>query len=475
MKRYKIKAAVCVIVSCAIMTGCGSTRLTIGTGEVSESMVQKEMVEEVNHIAEKSTVEDTAETRAEDLPWERFPFPYAYSEEDRDTKENYFTLKEVLDDYDIMWEQLEENSPYLIMAEEMGIDLEEVKRKGRSFFSQVLGENKVIKGEGILWALNRGFDELKWLGHISAVPPENYEYLKTALTQNVGDLTKGFGKVMARQTELMTNEKTDKLYEYILTDRFGTGEERKKNEAAVITKDEIEIGKVGTGIPYIKIKTCNEKDIDEIRNFLKENEKAENIIIDMQGNTGGNTLAWREGIVAPLIQEPVKQEKVWAIKSGRLNQYYWDGEQPDYTLPDPISKEEREKTLQNMNSKDDDTLQYVLVKSTISPSQEHFEFEGRLWLLVDEKVYSASDAFTLFCKEQNFATIVGKVTSGNGGGTQPQCIALPNTGVLIYYDAFMSFNSDGSCNGIHGEQPDIEVQDGEDALEVCLKAIEASE
>ena len=43
------------------------------------------------------------------------------------------------------------------------------------------------------------------------------------------------------------------------------------------------------------------------------------------------------------------------------------------------------------------------------------------------------------------------------------------------YDAYMAFNSDGSYNGIHGEHPDIEIEEDEDALEVCLKAIAESE
>lgn len=51
---------------------------------------------------------------------------------------------------------------------------------------------------------------------------------------------------------------------------------------------------------------------------------------------------------------------------------------------------------------------------------------------------------------------------------------LPNTEIVILYDAYMVFYRDGSCNAVHGERPDIEIAEDEDTLEVCLKMISES-
>ena len=60
---------------------------------------------------------------------------------------------------------------------------------------------------------------------------------------------------------------------------------------------------------------------------------------------------------------------------------------------------------------------------------------------------------------------------GNGMGCEPFQFALPNSGLLISYEAFCGFNDDGSCNHIVGTKPDIEVKEGQTALEACLAAI----
>lgn len=53
------------------------------------------------------------------------------------------------------------------------------------------------------------------------------------------------------------------------------------------------------------------------------------------------------------------------------------------------------------------------------------KFHGKIWVLVDEYCYSATDALVWFCKETGFATVVGTKTGGNGKGAQPYMMALP--------------------------------------------------
>ena len=92
-------------------------------------------------------------------------------------------------------------------------------------------------------------------------------------------------------------------------------------------------------------------------------------------------------------------------------------------------------------------------------------------MLIYSSNYSASDAFASFCKATGFARLVGETTGGNGRGGQPYTFALPNSGLLVYFDPYFSLNPDGSCNAIAGTRPDIETKAGMTALETCLEAI----
>ena len=74
-----------------------------------------------------------------------------------------------------------------------------------------------------------------------------------------------------------------------------------------------------------------------------------------------------------------------------------------------------------------------------------------------------------FCKATGFPTLVGKKTSGSGGGT-PLFFPLPNSGILVRFDAAYGLNEDGTSQFETGTEPDY-YKDG-DPLEECLILIE---
>jgi len=108
------------------------------------------------------------------------------------------------------------------------------------------------------------------------------------------------------------------------------------------------------------------------------------------------------------------------------------------------------------------------------PSEDSVRYAGHIWVLTGRKTYSASDEFSIFCKNTGFATLVGATTGGNGAGWAPLWFALPNSGLVISYEAYHAFNDDGTCNAIVGTKPDIEAKEGQTALEACLAAIAES-
>lgn len=70
-------------------------------------------------------------------------------------------------------------------------------------------------------------------------------------------------------------------------------------------------------------------------------------------------------------------------------------------------------------------------------------YPGKIWVLVDEGVYSASENFAAFCKNTGFATLVGEPTGGDGGIADPMLFALPESGLVVRFSVFYGLNADG--------------------------------
>ncbi len=92
-------------------------------------------------------------------------------------------------------------------------------------------------------------------------------------------------------------------------------------------------------------------------------------------------------------------------------------------------------------------------------------------MLTGPKVYSASDKFAYFCKSTGWATLVGAQTGGDGLGSTPILIILPDSGLLIRFSCTAGENTDGSMNAILGTAPDVVTTKNETALKRCLKLI----
>jgi len=99
-------------------------------------------------------------------------------------------------------------------------------------------------------------------------------------------------------------------------------------------------------------------------------------------------------------------------------------------------------------------------------------YNGTIWILVDDTVYSSSENFVMFCKNTGFAALVGASTGGDGGIADPLLVALPNSGLIVLFSVFYGLNGDGSGNEANGTKPDIVLSENEDALKKCLERID---
>ena len=93
------------------------------------------------------------------------------------------------------------------------------------------------------------------------------------------------------------------------------------------------------------------------------------------------------------------------------------------------------------------------------------------WVLISGQVYSASEKFASFCKATGWATLVGTTTPGDGLGTTPILILLPDSGLLVRFSYFVGENPDGSINAVRGTCPDEICIKGTLPLDRCLELI----
>ena len=92
-------------------------------------------------------------------------------------------------------------------------------------------------------------------------------------------------------------------------------------------------------------------------------------------------------------------------------------------------------------------------------SKDSIDFKGKIYLLVDKYVYSSSEMMASFAKESNMATLVGERTGGDGIGSDPMLIDLPNSGYIMRFSKEMGVTGKGSINEMDQTEPDILVLD----------------
>ncbi|WP_333862852.1 S41 family peptidase [Chitinophaga sp.] len=200
------------------------------------------------------------------------------------------------------------------------------------------------------------------------------------------------------------------------------------------------------------------KDKPEIENFLSNIKGCNTLIINIHDNGGGSEEYWQNNIVARLIQTPINYLMYPIIKDGEMNRHFY----PQYF--------ERGRILQQGYGLQRIPQELLTEKYYIKEEQDTItpnnpvDFQGKIYLLVSEKVFSTSEHFAQFCKTTGWATIAGERTGGDGIGSDPIIVRLPESGILLCYPALIGVNHDGALNFEERTIPDILI-DGKNADE----------
>lgn len=369
------------------------------------------------------------------------------------------TAEQRQEDFAYLERELRDSYPCWGILEREGIDYDAIFEEYREM---VANEDSDVS---LYVAVNSALYRLGGAGHLSLLQPEWYEEFKEAYAETE-DRTQWYQAMDApasREGYPRLSEMVQAAFPEETDSAEGMGTSSSENITSLI----IEEGKIA----YLKIDSfMGTYDVDRKRviAFLNEVRGYDHLILDISQNSGGSDYYWRDLLVAQLANETLSSTNYALVRNSENTAKYLqeafgeDGLRPIAELP----------ALPRLEARDREIATHFLENTlTVEPAGDGFH--GKIWLLVGNLVYSSAEAFTVFCRDTGFATIVGTATGGDGIGIDPVFIRLPNSGILARYSPLFGLNPDGSSNEEYGTTPDILSPDGEEPLVTALRAIRA--
>lgn len=216
-------------------------------------------------------------------------------------------------------------------------------------------------------------------------------------------------------------------------------------------------------LAYIKINkmlNIDQLGSDEILldEFLQQIQDYPNLVIDIRGNGGGDSRYWQEFLLPKIIGRSYKTTNYSFLKKGELNkkvviQEGYHANINNFLKTAPFSKQIK-KFLKDFDYYNNEDL-------IVDPKKDSINFQGNIYLLVNQDVYSSAEMLASFCKETGLAKLVGSKTAGDGIGSDPMQIDLPNTGYVLRFSKNMGLTGSGSINELDQTTPDIKSETGQ--------------
>ncbi|EDS78009.1 peptidase, S41 family [Clostridium botulinum C str. Eklund] len=212
-------------------------------------------------------------------------------------------------------------------------------------------------------------------------------------------------------------------------------------------------------VAYLYIKSFHHFNIDSdgkmIYKFLQKVKDYKILIIDIRNNGGGSDNYWYKNIASPLLNKTVVYNTYLAFRGGKFSENFIENRfNKKYDSLDSISKI-KEENLSNTPPELENKFKYYQKSVHVIHPQYTVGFKGKIYLITNKKVFSASESFSIFAKSTGFATLIGETTGGDGIGFDPAICSLPNSGYIFRFPLDLGMSSDGTCNFEHKTIPDI--------------------
>lgn len=392
-----------------------------------------------------------------------------------------YTNAMMLEDYDFFWTTLEENcAPLGALREVAGADLEQWKEEYR----QKVAALQDGDAEGFFNTMGEISLRFSGAAHIQVVKPSLYSRYMGGGSEWESDT----------QKQLLQSDKVRAFYQWAETlsqyqqggQSSSAAQEETQEAIDQQISEKLNLYRQGdTAVAMVRGfdfygEESNNTAVKMLQDFCLKNLDAQDFIIDLSRNSGGNAYIWTEGFAPLFVGKTLTCPMVAAYKNGSVNVQMWDGwpeNNPEVELQElsSLSTEDYPKlNMASLEGCDGVAVSTATIDYTEEENPNGEEFEGRLWILTDGENMSSAEMMVQYLKGEDFCTLVGKQTAGVSGimaNPANMYAPMPNCGMLVRFGAFYFLNEDGTCNDLEGTHPDIEIESGETAMQRCLKEI----
>ena len=280
-----------------------------------------------------------------------------------------------------------------------------------------------------------------------------YQYM-----ESVGLLDKEYYEKNSPYYEILNDSRVSQRYSKInkLSEEIYTGESF------------LELKKLEDNIGYISVKNLTienkEEDHEKIVEFIKSLTSNTNLIIDLRDSTGSSDSYWVENFVKPISNSTYTAHANILFsnpKSSNYMDYLSIEENVEYfdLSDDRIS-------LDNISQIDKSQYENMLYSKgmtySVSSNNEGI-FNGDVYIIQNENTEGSAETFSYFANNSDFATVVGRSSSGNGVDVRPFLYKLDHSGFVLSIDStrtldneYIDFNKMGNQAEYPLEEPLLE-------------------
>lgn len=377
--------------------------------------------------------------------------------EERDKRD--LSKEEYLEDFNFVYNTLDKYYPYFDINKKL-YNIDWLGKKNE--YEDYIGKSKndvdfALRMNKILYELNNDHTQLvdqnqaldMYITYYK-VPEYNWRH----------DISHVYEKENVRRRYNLTNKRINNFLKYNdYRQGFKDNENYslKGDSSSSLSNQNVKVENINDDIAYIKINQMINYDssIEDqklIKKYLKTIKDKDALILDIRGNQGGDSNYWQEFLLPQIIDKAYTSKYYNFIKHGSLNKKVISQEKYQEGVSRLLDETNFDDETKEIVSKFD---YYKYYASNITPSEDSIKFKGNIYLLVDSSVYSSAEMLASFCSETKLATLVGEKTGGDGIGSDPMQIDLPNSGYVLRFPKELGLTKSGKINEIEKTSPDI--------------------